>query len=113
MGIEEFKLNSESLYIWDDIEQKGFPLTDSVYCVDLSGLSHEERTVISGGDSNQIAELVKENGGRLSSLLEMSFHVFKALMRGVYMHESDEKKNEIQKLVSSLLDEDVLGLDDE
>lgn len=107
MGTQEFSDATESLFIWDDVEQKGFPLTDTVYCVDLSQLSHEERLVIAGSNSLEISQLVQREGGTLSGLLEMSMRVFRGLMREIYLNETDDKKKEIEELVRKFLNRDI------
>ena len=104
MGIQEFADAAESLFIWDDVEKKGFPLTDSVFCVDLSKLSHEDRLIIASSNTLEISELIAREGGLLSSLLEMSVRVFRGLMQEIYMNETDEKKKEIEELVHKFLD---------
>jgi hypothetical protein len=107
MGIQEFTDATESLFIWDDVEKKGFPLTDSVSCVDLSKLSHEDRLIIAGSNALEISDLIAREGGLLSGLLEMSVRVFRGLMQEIYMNETDEKKNEIQELVRKFLDRGI------
>jgi hypothetical protein len=107
MGIQEFSEATESLFIWDDVEKKGFPLTDTVFCVDLDQLSHEERLIIAGSNSLEISELVQREGGTLSGLLEMSMRVFRGLMREIYMNESIDKKKEIEELVRKFLNRDI------
>jgi hypothetical protein len=107
MGIQEFTDATESLFIWDDVEKKGFPLTDSVSCVDLSKLSHEDRLIIAGSNALEISDLIAREGGLLSGLLEMSVRVFRGLMQEIYNNETDEKKNEIQELVRKFLDRGI------
>ena len=107
MSAQEFTDTSESLFIWDDVEQKGFPLTDSVFCVHLEKLSHEERLIIAGSNPLEISELIHREGVELSSLLEMSMRVFRGLLRELYSSESDEKKKEIAELVRTVLDRDI------
>jgi hypothetical protein len=107
MGIQEFSDATESLFIWDDVEKKGFPLTDSVSCVDLSKLSHEDRLIIAGSNALEISELVAREGGLLSGLLEMSVRVFRGLLQEIYNNETEEKKKEIQELVRKFLDRGI------
>jgi hypothetical protein len=107
MGIQEFTDATESLFIWDDVEKKGFPLTDSVSCVDLSKLSHEDRLIIAGSNALEISDLIAREGGLLSGLLEMSVRVFRGLMQEIYNNETEEKKNEIQELVRKFLDRGI------
>jgi hypothetical protein len=107
MGIQEFSDATESLFIWDDVEKKGFPLTDSVSCVDLSKLSHEDRLIIAGSNALEISELIAREGGLLSGLLEMSVRVFRGLLQEIYNNETEEKKNEIQELVRKFLDRGI------
>lgn len=107
MGLQEFTEATESLYIWDRVEGKGFPLTDDILCIDLSQLSNEQRLIIAGTNKEEISNLIKQEGGTLGGLLEMSVRVFRALVRELYMHESDEKKEEIQELVRRTLETGV------
>ena len=107
MGIQEFSDATESLFIWDDVEKKGFPLTDSVSCVDLSKLSHEDRLIIAGSNALEISELIAREGGLLSGLLEMSVRVFRGLLQEIYNNETEEKKKEIQELVRKFLDRGI------
>jgi hypothetical protein len=107
MGIQEFSDATESLFIWDDVEKKGFPLTDSVSCVDLSKLSHEDRLIIAGSNALEISELIARVGGLLSGLLEMSVRVFRGLLQEIYNNETEEKKKEIQELVRKFLDRGI------
>ena len=107
MGIQEFTDATESLFIWDDVEKKGFPLTDSVSCVDLSKLSQEDRLVIAGSNALEISELIAREGGPLSGLLEMSVRVFRGLVQEIYMNETDAKKKEIEELVRKFLDRGI------
>jgi hypothetical protein len=113
MGIKEFNEASESLYIWDRVEGKGFPLTDDIMCIDLSQLSHDERLIIAGTNKEEILELMQREGGTLSGLLEMSVRVFRQLVQKLYMHESDEKKMEIQELVRRTLESSIDSMFDE
>lgn len=105
--LKEFSDALESLYIWDDIEKKGFPLTESVRAIDMNNLDDEERLVIAGGDAAKISQLIEDKGGSLGALLEMSTRMFKKLIRGIYEYESPEKKKEIQDLVRSILEIDI------
>ena len=103
MIMNDFNMQSESLFIWDDVEKKGFPLTGSIYCIDLSELSHEQRLIIAGTNADEASTLIKTEGGSLMSLLEMSVRVFRHLIQGIYSVESTEKKQEIQEAVQRLL----------
>lgn len=107
MSTHEFTDATESLFIWDDVEKKGFPLTSSVFCVDLSKLSHDERLIIAGSNALEISELVDREGGPLSGLLEMSVRVFRGLVQEIYANETDEKKKEIQELVRKFLERGI------
>ena len=103
MMMENFDVQAESLYIWDDVEKRGFPLTDSIYCIDLSELSHEQRLIIAGTNADEASTLIKSEGGSLIGLLEMSVRVFRHLIQGIYSDESTDKKKEIQEAVQRLL----------
>jgi hypothetical protein len=114
MGAQEFEEATESLYIWDRVEGKGFPLTDDIMCIDLSELSHEQRLIIAGTNTDEINNLINEEGGTLLSLLEMSVRVFRMLVQEIYKNESEDKKLEIQEVVRRVLSDNIVpGLDEE
>lgn len=105
----EFSEALESLYIWDDVEKKGFPLTESVRALDMNNLDESERLIIAGGDSEKIQQIIEDKGGSLGTLLEMSTIMFKKIIRAVYESESEEKKQDIQRVVRSILE---IGIED-
>jgi glutamine amidotransferase PdxT len=107
--MREFSDALESLYIWDDVEKKGFPLTDAVRAIDMNNLDESERLIIAGGDSEKIQQLIEDKGGSLGKLLEMSTIIFKKIIRAVYEYESEEKKQDIQRVVRSILE---IGIED-
>ena len=60
-----------SLYIWDDLEKRGFPVTEDVMVLPIDALTWEERQVLAAGDSEAISEMVKREGNTLEEFVMM------------------------------------------
>jgi hypothetical protein len=92
-----------SLYVWDGIEKRGFPVTPDVMIVDIDGLTWEQKQVIAAGNELEVAELMKEEGQELGSFIMMGATVFTKLMHVIYENETPEKREEINNLIKNTM----------
>lgn len=92
-----------ALYVWDNMEKRGFPITDDVMILDIDELSWEQKQIIASGNELEISELAKKEGQELGSFIMMGATVFVKLVHAIYENETDEKKKEISNLIRTTM----------
>jgi hypothetical protein len=97
-----------SLYVWDGIEKRGFPVTSDVLIVDIDGLDWDQKQIIAAGNELELSQLMKEEGQELGSFIMMGATVFTKLMHAIYDHETPEKRAEIGALIKDTM-RDIIG----
>jgi hypothetical protein len=102
-----------ALYIWDEMEKRGFPVTKDVMILDIDELSWEQKQILSAGSEMEISELAKKEGQELISFVMMGANIFAKLMQVVFMNESPEKRKEISNLIRSTMKEMADEWDDD
>ena len=92
-----------SLYIWDDLEKRGFPVTEDVMVLPIDALTWEERQVLAAGDSEAISEMVKREGNTLEEFVMMGATVFMKLMHALYEDSTPEKKEAMKTMILGVM----------
>ena len=101
--IDEVLDSLGAMFIWDNVEKRGFPLTKDVKILDIEELSWEEKQILGSGNELEISALAEKYGEELSSFIMMGATVFVKLMQAVYESESIEKKKEIAALIRNTI----------
>lgn len=102
-----------ALYIWDEMEKRGFPVTKDVIILDIDELSWEQKQILSAGNELEISELAKKEGQELLSFIMMGANVFAKLMQVIYQNEPPEKRKEISNLIRGAMKDMVDDWEDD
>lgn len=83
----------KTLYIWDNLEKKGFPMSPDILCCDMEAPG--ARDVVVRGNPEEIETFLHESGMPLTELLADMTMSFMALLIKLFEDEGPERKQQV------------------